>query len=142
MPDSAKSAGTLIAIGADEIVMGEWSELGAIDPQVQITTPTGEPMARPAQSFLDGLDEIVKGASEGELSPAYFPLPDKLDPALIDFCRKAIRRSQEFAERLLKEHMLAHTHEKASEIARELNNVSKHLSHRAVIEAEAAHAMG
>jgi ClpP class serine protease len=49
VPDSAKSAGTLIAIAADEIVMGEPSELGPIDPQVTITTASGEPMDRPAQ---------------------------------------------------------------------------------------------
>lgn len=49
VPDSAKSAGTLIAIASDEIVMGEPSELGPIDPIVFIATTRGEPMSRPAQ---------------------------------------------------------------------------------------------
>ncbi|HWA82808.1 MAG TPA: hypothetical protein VG820_05220, partial [Fimbriimonadaceae bacterium] len=83
VPDSAKSAGTLIAIAADEIVMGEPSELGPIDPQISVTTANGELMTRPAQSILDGLHEIVDSA-EDQLSPAYFPLLDTLDPALID----------------------------------------------------------
>jgi hypothetical protein len=95
VPDSAKSAATLIAIGADEIVMGYCSELGPIDPQVEITTASGERMGRPAQSFLDGLEEIVSSVGSGALSPAYFPLLDKLDPALIDFCKKALKRSQD-----------------------------------------------
>lgn len=142
VPDSAKSAGTLIAIGADEIVMGEVSELGPIDPQVDITTVSGEPMTRPAQSFLDGLNAIINEASEDTLSPAYFPLLDKLDPALIDFCRKALQRSERFAETFLQTYMLKDNHQKATEIAKDLNNVEKHLSHAAVIDAERAQKMG
>jgi ATP-dependent protease ClpP protease subunit len=141
VPDSAKSAGTLIAIAADEIVMGEPSELGPIDPQITVTTATGEPMTRPAQSILDGLQEIVDSA-EDQLSPAYFPLLDKLDPALIDFCKKALSRSEQFAERFLSAHMLADDKEKAAEVARELNAIEKHLSHGAVIDADRATSMG
>src|SRR5262249_48104099 len=36
VPNLAKSAATVFALGADEIVMGYCSELGPIDPQVQI----------------------------------------------------------------------------------------------------------
>lgn len=82
VPDSAESAGTLIAIAGDEIVMGYPSELGPIDPQIEIITAGGEGMARPAQSFLDGLQEIIDSTAGQNLSPAYFPLLDKLDPAL------------------------------------------------------------
>ncbi len=141
VPDSAKSAGTLIAIAADSIVMGEPSELGPIDPQVSITTANGETMHRPAQSFLDGLDAIV-GAAEQELSAAYFPLLDKLDPALIDFCRKALLRSEQFAQRFLTQYMLKADPEKAKRVAHDLNDATKHLSHGAVIDAERALGMG
>ena len=141
VPDSAKSAGTLIAIAADVIVMGEPSELGPIDPQVEITTASGEPMSRPAQSFLDGLEEIVKTA-EDELSAAYFPLLDKLDPALIDFCRKALLRSEQFAETFLTQYMLRDDIDEAKRVAHELNDVKKHLSHGAVIDADRAIKMG
>src|SRR4051812_48442983 len=125
VPDSAKSAGTLIAIAADVIVMGEPSELGPIDPQVTITTVSGEPIARPAQSFLDGLEGIVNSA-EKELSAAYFPLLDKLDPALIDFCRKALLRSEQFAETFLTKYMLKDDAAEAKRVAHELNDVKKH----------------
>jgi Serine dehydrogenase proteinase len=143
VPDSAKSAGTLIAIAADEIVMGEPSELGPIDPQVEITTASGEAMSRPAQSFLDGLARIVAEADEeDEISPAYFPLLDKLDPALIDFCEKALQYSKVLAARLLKQYMLKDDHTKADEIAADLVNVKKYLSHAAVIDSERALALG
>jgi len=141
VPDSAKSAGTLIAIAADSIVMGEPSELGPIDPQVTITTARGEPMVRPAQSFLDGLNAIIEQAESG-LSPAYFPLLDKLDPALIDFCQKALLRSEQFAEKFLTKHMLSDDPEKAKEVAHTLNHANTHLSHGAVIDAERAIALG
>jgi hypothetical protein len=142
VPDSAKSAGTLIAISSDEIVMGEPSELGPIDPQVMITTASGEPMARPAQSFLDGLESIRDEAADGDLSPAYFPLLDKLDPALIDFCDKAIKRSEQFAGNFLKAYMLRDDHAKADAIAADLIDVEKYLSHAAVIDAERAKTLG
>lgn len=73
VPDSAKSAGTLIALASDAIVMGYCSGLGPIDPQVSIITAGGEPMSRPAQSFLDGLEAIKNDVGDGGLSPAYFP---------------------------------------------------------------------
>jgi hypothetical protein len=140
--DTAKSAGTLIALGADEIVMGYPSELGPIDPQIDITTTGGERMVRPAQSFLDGLTEIVDRTGTSALSPAYFPLLDKLDPALIDFCKKALRRSQDLAEGFLKRFSLKDDPDKAHEIALELNNVKKYQSHGAVIDAERADEIG
>ena len=142
VPDSAKSAGTLIAIAADEIVMGDPSELGPIDPQIFITTASGEDMARPAQSFLDGLKQIREETGDGDLSPAYFPLLDKLDPALIDFCEKAIKRSKKFAQEFLSQYMLKNDPTKAAEIAEDLANVEKYLSHSATIDATRADELG
>lgn len=146
VPNSAKSAGTLMCLAADEIVMGSPSELGPIDPQITISDTRGEVYHRPAQSFLDGLRDIVEETQKaGQLSPVYFPLLDKLDPALIDFCKKALRRSQELATRFLERYMLRSDpdrHDKAVRIAGELNNVEHHLSHGAVIDAEQAQELG
>ena len=36
VPDIAKSAATIFALGADQIVMGSPSDLGPIDPQVLV----------------------------------------------------------------------------------------------------------
>jgi len=99
-------------------------------------------MARPAQSFLDGLRQIRDDTGEGDLSPAYFPLLDKLDPALIDFCEKAIKRSKKFAQEFLEQYMLKDDHAKAAEIAEDLANVEKYLSHSATIDAERADELG
>lgn len=143
VPEAAKSAGTFIAIAADEIVMGYASELGPIDPQVFITTPTGESMYRPAQSFLDGLAQIKDAAKkEGTLSPAYFPVLQHIDPALLDFCQKAIDRSRFLAKKWLNDYQCKGDARKAARIARELGNVKKHLSHGAAIDHDAATKMG
>jgi ClpP class serine protease len=41
VPDQAKSAATLIALGADEILMGPASDLGPIDPQIELPSRPG-----------------------------------------------------------------------------------------------------
>lgn len=39
IPKSAKSAATIIALGADKILMSKTAELGAIDPQIIVSSP-------------------------------------------------------------------------------------------------------
>ncbi len=134
--ESAKSAATLIALAADEIVMGYTSELGPIDPQIVVTTASGQTIDRPAQSFLDGLKAIqdeVDGAG-GKLSPVYFPLLQQLDPALIDFCKKAILRSRRFAEKWLKYSQCRDDPKKAKKIAKQLVDPKRYLLHGTVID--------
>lgn len=79
---------------------------------------------------------------EGDLSPAYFPLLDKLDPALIDFCRKALKRSEQFAQKFLAQYMLKDNPQQAEETAKKLNDVQEFLSHGAVIDADKAQGLG
>jgi Serine dehydrogenase proteinase len=143
VPEFAKSAATLIAIAADSIVMGYPSELGPIDPQVSIQTMSGEWVSRPAHAFLEGLRVIKEEADEsGTLSPAYFPVLQHVDPALLDYCRTAIARSEQFAKKWLTQYQCAGDHEKAAEIAANLGDVKRHLSHGAVIDHAAAGEMG
>jgi hypothetical protein len=105
---------------------------------------SGENLSRPAHSFLDGLQSIADEVKEndGKLSPAYFPLLDKFDPALIDFCNKAIARSKKFAEDFLSKYMLKDQPERAADIAEKLNSAERYLSHGAVIDADAARELG
>lgn len=133
--ESAKSAATLIALAADEIIMGYTSELGPIDPQVIVTTASGQIIDRPAQSFLDGLKAIKEEEqAEGRLSPVYFPLLQQLDPALIDYCKKSLRRSQRFAEKWLNYAQCKNQPERAKEIAEKLTSTERYLSHGTVID--------
>lgn len=141
--ERAKSAATLIALASDSIVMSSTSELGPIDPQVTISSADGRPLQRPAKSFLDGLEQIKKAVDqEGRLNPVYYPLLSQLDPALLDFCDKAIKRSEQFAEKWLRKFMLCNDHERAREIARRLTDVDQYRSHGMVIDYQEAKEMG
>ncbi len=135
IPECAKSAATLIALGADSIVMGYTSELGPIDPQITVTTASGREMQRPANSFLDGLEEIKRSVNEeGRLSPVYFPLLEHLDPALIDYCKKSLDRSKKFAIKWLSQYMFKNDPKKAEEVTEKLVDTKKYLSHGIVID--------
>lgn len=141
--ERAKSAATLIALAADEILMSSTSELGPIDPQVTVFAADGRPLQRPARSFLDGLEQIKRSVSaEDGLNPAYYPLLSQLDPALLDFCEKAIRRSEQFAEKWLVRFMLRQDQERAAQIARRLTDVEQYRSHGMVIDWREAREMG
>ncbi|MBI2846353.1 MAG: hypothetical protein HYX82_00570 [Chloroflexi bacterium] len=143
VPESAKSAATLIALSANKVMMSDTSELGPIDPQIVITTPSGEPISRPARSFLDGLAAIKTEAKKtGSLSPVYFPLLAQLDPALIDFCRKAIARSERFAEKWLLKAQCQGDTAKAKKIAKTLVSARRYLSHGTVIDHSEATSIG
>jgi hypothetical protein len=140
--ERAKSAATLIALASNEIVMSDTSELGPIDPQIVIPTPTGR-MMYPAQSFLDGLRRIMDETQQaGALNPVYFPILSNLNPALIDFCVKAIERSKQFARNWLEQCMCHQNPNKAEQIASQLCDAQRYASHGAVIDWKEAKALG
>ena len=141
VPERAKSAGTLIALAADEIVMGYTSELGPIDPQISVPQ-TGDYF--PAHSYLDGLTHIAERLKEQDQKQLaiYLPLLDKLSPQLLDFCQKAIKRSEEFATKWLSLHMLKNDKRKARRIAKELCDPRKYQLHGTVIDHEEAAHLG
>src|SRR5215210_8012323 len=127
--ERAKSAATMIALAADKILMSSTSELGPIDPQITIFSADGQQVRRPARSFLDGLELVKKSVEkDGSLNAAYYPIVSQVDPALLDFCEKAIQRSAQFAEKWLNKHMLAGRPEKAKEVARRLIDVEQYRS--------------
>lgn len=51
VPNFAKSAATMIALGADKIYMGYLSELGPVDPQISVPLPTGQGAVRSGQNI-------------------------------------------------------------------------------------------
>jgi hypothetical protein len=63
VPNWAKSAATLIALGADQIAMGYLSELGPIDPQVPVTV-SGQRHYVSANSFIEAKEALEKKITE------------------------------------------------------------------------------
>ena len=62
VPIAAMSAATMMALAADEIIIGAHSQLGPIDPQLTIPTPEG-PRSAPAaairQQFKEARDDLA-----------------------------------------------------------------------------------
>jgi len=63
VPNIAKSAATLFALGADEILMGYCSELGPIDPQVPISV-SGIVQWISALAFVESRDTLMRNIAE------------------------------------------------------------------------------
>jgi len=133
VPNYAKSAATMIALGSDKILMGYLAELGPIDPQLQVGSIPGPSL--PARSFIDGLENIrSKIKDDGDPVNIYVPMLAKIRPELIAICQSAIEDSERFAAKWLKKHMLKDDHNQADKVARWLSEGKKYKSHGKVID--------
>lgn len=138
VPDYAKSAGTMIALGSDKILMGYLAELGPIDPQLR-TAPIPGP-GIPARSFIDGLEMIRdRVVNKGDPIQLYFPMLSQIRPEIIASCQSAIDRSREFAEKWLTQYMLKSNPTQAEEVAKLLSEGKIYKSHGKVIDFKEAH---
>ena len=70
VPVYAMSGGTLIALAADEIVMGEFSVLGPIDPQILGLPAASIVRARDSKPIADVFDLTLVLADVGEKAVA------------------------------------------------------------------------
>jgi len=109
VPNIAKSAATLLALGSDTIVMGYCSELGPIDPQLVINV-SGAFQQISAQSFVDARDsllqEIQKAASEKKDAMGYLQQLAGLNIPFTKECENLIEFSRKTASQLLSKYML------------------------------------
>ena len=96
IPIAAMSAATMIALSANEIVMGEHSQLGPIDPQFIITTPEG-PRSAPAKAILNQFELAKKECREPANLAAWMPILRTYAPGLLTQCVA----SQELAVRMV-----------------------------------------
>lgn len=132
VPNFAKSAATMIALGSDKILMGYLAELGPIDPQ--LGNPIGGGLI-PARSFIDGLEMIRHNIKDkGDPVQMYYPMLSQIRPEIIAQCQSAIDGSREFAEKWLKTYMLKDKPEQAQEVACALSEGVKYKSHGKVID--------
>lgn len=74
VPDRAMSAGTILALSADRIMMDHLSCLGPIDPQIE-----REGKLVPALSYLNQFERLNQKAQDGALTTAEYALLNKLD---------------------------------------------------------------
>lgn len=94
VPRKAKSAATLLSLGADEIHMGLMSELGPIDPQF------GGLPALGMKNALEILSELAcKYPGASKMLADY--IQDKLDLRILGYFERINESAMQYAERLL-----------------------------------------
>jgi hypothetical protein len=142
VPDFAKSAGTLVAIGADRIVMSASSELGPIDPQIVIRDNNGNLIQHSVHSYLTAYkthsETLRKNPSD---LPAQIML-SKMEPQTITLFETVLGRARELAERQLKRGMFRRQPGNFTQIAADLLDPKLWLSHAQMITVEDAQQIG
>ncbi|TXG86392.1 MAG: hypothetical protein E6R14_03110 [Thermomicrobiales bacterium] len=95
VPRRAKSAATLLALGADEIHMGLMSELGPIDPQIG---------GYPALGLTNALNKVAELAAKFPRSSDMWSkyLGTKLDLNDLGYFDRVSESAAQYAERLMK----------------------------------------
>ena len=103
VPTYAMSAGTMIALGCDRIVMGRQSQLGPTDPQLIIGNRSFS-----AHSIVEQFEE-AKGeiASNPVLAHAWAPVLRSFGPALLQEARKSITYGQSLVRDWLQRYMFS-----------------------------------
>jgi hypothetical protein len=91
VPDLAKSAGTILALGAHRILLGPVSDLGPIDPQFQLPT-TGELVgAKDIIAAVDDASEKIQQAPD--TYPLYASLLSDVRALMVQQARAALART-------------------------------------------------
>lgn len=146
VPDYAKSAGTLIALGADVVMMSDSSELGPIDPQVTMVDSSGNQVTMPIHSYLEAFREHSEALRIDPTDPVARLMLGKMDPTKFKHFEMVMRRARTIAEDLLKQGMLrsppASSSASFTAIAAALLDPNRWPSHGQVICAEDAIEIG
>ena len=99
VPDQAKSAGTLFALGADQIYMGPTSDLGPIDPQFQLSENSGLVAGK---TIIDAVEDAEKRIQKNpETYPLHASLLNDITAILVQQARDAIARTGDQLEEAL-----------------------------------------
>lgn len=149
VPTLAMSAGTMISLAADLIVMGRQSQLGPIDPQMPIG---GRAISARAvvEQFQRAREDIVgrpETGAPGDLLMAHVwaPVLATIGPALLQEAQNALDYSERMVAGWLATYMFAGQDEaqrKGDEIAAYFNDATQHKSHGRRLDREEARGVG
>lgn len=98
VPEIAKSAATILTLGADEVIMGPTSDLGPIDPQIFL----------PDRGFVSAKDliaSVTRAIEEVDRRPNTYPLVTAMlagiDVTAVEFARSALGRTDDIARQAI-----------------------------------------
>lgn len=97
VPNQAKSAATVMALGADQLTMGDTSELGPIDPQVELRE--GDTIHfYPVAAWLTAYEAAERRCADHPDNPAYRAAYLGFDLAVVEQLRSMVSRARQIAE--------------------------------------------
>jgi hypothetical protein len=140
VPTLAMSAGTMISLAANLIVMGRQSQLGPIDPQMSFGPGRSISARAVVEQFERAKDEILKNVQTAHV---WAPITQSLGPSLLQESQNALDYSESTVAKWLSQYMF---HERADaeklgkEVAHHFNDASKHKSHGRRIDRDEARA--
>ncbi len=115
IPSKCHSAGTLICLGADNIVMTKQATLGPIDPTVNTAINPGVPghpetvrnpvSVEEAAGFLEMARTEAGMKAEQSMTAAYLKLADHVHPLVLGKVSRTRSQIQDLASKLLSMHM-------------------------------------
>ena len=139
VPVFAMSAGTMISLASDRIIMGRQSQIGPIDPQMPV-------MGRyvSARAIVDQFTR-AKGEILTDLNAAHVwaPILQSLGPSLLNEAQNALDYGESMVAKWLEDRMLRGAIDAgtiAAATASHFNDASKHKSHGRRIDRDEARA--
>lgn len=143
IPTFSMSAGTMIALSADLILMGSQSQLGPIDPQMQYA---GRYISARAvvEQFKSARTEILE---EPDTMHVWAPIISSLGPALIEEAHNALDYGEQMVSRWMEQYMFSKNdlpvrQQLAQNVASYFNDATIHKSHGRRIDRQEANKVG
>lgn len=131
LPYVAYSAATILSLGADEIVMHPYSNLGPVDPQLDVLHKNAEGQTEKIQfgsedivNFIEFIKKDVGISDQQHLIASIKPLIDQVGSLSIGNAKRGQRLSLSLSERMLSSHI--DDPSKVSTIAKALNSSYYH----------------
>jgi len=100
VPDQAKSAATILALGAHEILMGPTSDLGPVDPQFQLADGRSLVAAKDIIAAVAAAEAAI--ATNPDTYPLHASLLSDVSGLMVQQARSAIDRSSDLVLEALK----------------------------------------
>lgn len=140
VPDYAKSAATLLALGAHEILMGPTSDLGPVDPQFQF----GDYDLVSAKDIIAAVEKALDDvAARPDTYPLHSALLADVNALKVEQARSALARTDDLVREALQSHP-DRSKSEVSDLVRQLHEplIEAPKDHAAIFGAEYAKELG
>ncbi|HTW42397.1 MAG TPA: hypothetical protein VMD79_08775 [Solirubrobacteraceae bacterium] len=144
VPLYAMSAATMLALSADEVLMGAHSQLGPIDPQFTVIMPEG-PRTASAQAIKDQFALALDQCKNPANLNAWLPILRSYAPGMLAACDHAAERARRIVADALAQYMFKDQPdavEKAESAAEWFGKAEEFLSHGRPVRRETAREHG